>query len=180
MEALRILLLVVVASILYGILHDLVTAHLCVEYFSIGHAKVIESESPIALALVWGVLATWWMGLIAGLLLVLGARQGKAPKRTARELLRPVLICLAIMGAGALVAGIIGRIAAESGTVYLVGSIAERLPKDKHIAYLGNLWAHLASYGLGALLMLGLAIQVRLARRREAAAEQVTATAPTH
>ncbi|MDJ0520675.1 MAG: hypothetical protein QNJ90_01230 [Planctomycetota bacterium] len=165
MHAVRIVLLAVAAAVLYGIAHDLVTAHLCVEYFTIGHPRVIDSERPVDLALVWGVLATWWMGVIAGLLLAWAALQGPAPKRTAGSLVKPVLVCLGIMAAGALVAGVLGRIAASNGWVALVSPLAERVPAEKHVAYLGNLWAHLASYWIGGLAMLGLALRVRRARR---------------
>ena len=53
-------------SVLFGIAHDLVTAHVFVEYFTVYHPRVVDSESPVVMALVWGVLATWWVGLIAG------------------------------------------------------------------------------------------------------------------
>ena len=51
-EGARILALCLGAAILYGVLHDLVTAHVCVEYFSIGHPEVIASADPLRLALV--------------------------------------------------------------------------------------------------------------------------------
>jgi hypothetical protein len=56
-------------SCLLGITVDLVTANVATEYFSVYHPHVIESDSPWALALVWGVLASWWAGVIAGVLL---------------------------------------------------------------------------------------------------------------
>jgi hypothetical protein len=55
----------VIISILYGILHDLVTANICVEYFTIGHPKIIQSESPFCwhyfgvLSLLGGLLYRW-------------------------------------------------------------------------------------------------------------------------
>lgn len=36
-ESLKIVLLCIVAAIVYGILHDQVTARVCAEYFAIGH-----------------------------------------------------------------------------------------------------------------------------------------------
>ncbi len=56
------------ASVLYGLLHDQVTARVCVEYFTIGHPRVMASKSPTPLALYWGVVAPWWVGLPAGIL----------------------------------------------------------------------------------------------------------------
>lgn len=53
----------VLAAVVYGILHDQITARICVEYFTIGHARLIDSDSPTVLGLFWGVVATWWVGL---------------------------------------------------------------------------------------------------------------------
>lgn len=49
-----------------GIAVDLVTANVAVEYFTIHHPRVVESQSPWVMALVWGIGASWWCGLIAG------------------------------------------------------------------------------------------------------------------
>ena len=39
------------AAIAYGILHDLVTAHVFAEYFTIGHPPVFHTDDPIRLHL---------------------------------------------------------------------------------------------------------------------------------
>ena len=39
-ESLKIVVLCIVAAIVYGILHDQVTARVCVEYFTIGHPPI--------------------------------------------------------------------------------------------------------------------------------------------
>src|SRR5262245_58028888 len=89
-----IVLLGVFAAVLYGILHDQVTARVCVEYFTIGHPPYFNTDSPTLLALGWGFLATWWVGLPLGILLAVAAREGKRPKRDVQTLFRPVLILL--------------------------------------------------------------------------------------
>ncbi len=165
MEVFKIILLVVMAAIVYGIMHDMVTAHFCVEYFTIGHPKVIESRSPVSLALVWGVLATWWFGLIGGVLLALAARAGSAPKFTARNLVRPIVRCLLIMASGAWIAGFLGYFAAQQGWVKLIGPMAQRVPADRHVPFLADLWAHLASYGIGAIAIVVIAFWIRRKRR---------------
>ena len=64
MEFAKIVLLSVLAAVGYGIAHDSVTAHVCVEYFSVAHPPIFGgTHSPILLALGWGVIATWWVGL---------------------------------------------------------------------------------------------------------------------
>src|SRR3954451_19765307 len=96
MQALAIVLLSILAAVLYGIVHDQVTARICVEYFTIGHPPVFDTESPTLLGLGWGVIATWWVGLVV--------------------LLEPM---------------------------------AFRVPPEKHVAFLTDLWAHTASYVAG-------------------------------
>ena len=56
MTSVKIILSTLFAAISYGIIHDMITAHLCVEYFTIGHPKIIESESPVILALFAGIV----------------------------------------------------------------------------------------------------------------------------
>ena len=88
MQAFAILVLCLLSAICYGVLHDLVTARICVEYFTIGHPPIFDTEDPTLLALGWGVLATWWVGLILGVPLALIARIGNRPKRAAFSLVR--------------------------------------------------------------------------------------------
>ena len=80
MHSLRIIGLSLLAAIVYEIAHDQVTARVCVEYFTIGHPPLIPSESPTLLALAWGVVATWWVGLPLGIMLAVAARAGRRPK----------------------------------------------------------------------------------------------------
>src|SRR4029077_1503393 len=79
-ENLKIILLCVAAAIAYGVAHDQITARVCLEYFTVFHPPVFATQSPTALALGWGVIATWWCGLLLGLLLALAARSGSRPK----------------------------------------------------------------------------------------------------
>src|SRR5438552_9368693 len=98
MESLKIILLCILAAVVFGILHDQVTARVCVEYFTIGHPPVFHTDSPTLLALGWGVIATWWVGLPLGILLASSARVGTWPRISARQLISPMLILLVIMG----------------------------------------------------------------------------------
>ena len=79
------------AAVAYGIRHDQVTARVCVEYFTVGHPAVFPTDSPTWLAVGWGILATWWVGLILGVGLAVAARFGRRPRRDVRSLVRPVV-----------------------------------------------------------------------------------------
>ncbi len=81
MKAVAIVLLCIAMAILYGIVHDQVTARVCVEYFTIGHPPVFDTDDTTLLALGWGVIATWWVGLGLGIPLAIAARAGSMPKR---------------------------------------------------------------------------------------------------
>jgi hypothetical protein len=91
MQWFLIILLSIFASIVYGILHDQITARICVEYFTIGHAPIFGTDHPTLLGIGWGIFATWWVGLFLGIPLAAFARIGKRPKRTARSLVRPIV-----------------------------------------------------------------------------------------
>ena len=97
MKTVAIVILSVFAAILFGIVHDQITTRICLEYFTIGHPKVINSESPTLLAFTWGVLATWWVGVILGFPLALSSRIGKWPKLTYRDQVKPLFYMLMVM-----------------------------------------------------------------------------------
>ncbi len=63
MNFIKCFLLVFFGVIIFSILHDLITANICLEYFTKAHVKVISSENPFILALFWGVFASWWLAL---------------------------------------------------------------------------------------------------------------------
>src|SRR3954463_16695995 len=98
MQSAMIVLLSIAAAVAYGILHDQVTARVCVEYFTIGHPPVFPTESPTRLGIGWGIIATWWVGLLLGIPLAVAARAGRRPWRGVRSLVRPVLTLLLVMG----------------------------------------------------------------------------------
>lgn len=164
MEAIRIVLFATFAAILYGILHDQVTAHLCVEYFTIAHPPVFLTESPFLLAIGWGIIATWWVGLSLGIGLAAAARIGAAPKLSLAQLRRPILAVMLASALAALVAGIAGAVLAAQGSPPIPEPWPAIIPPEKHVAFAAVLWAHIASYAAGALF--GLVLILHTAWRR--------------
>ena len=149
MEGLKIWLLTIGATIAYGIAHDQVTARVSIEYFTVGHQEIFQTTSPTLIALGWGILATWWVGALMGLIFALVARFGSRPKTALRELLVPGGVLLACVGFTALVAGIAGFFAARAGLVSLGGYLATEVPAGGHARFIADLWAHTASYVAG-------------------------------
>ena len=164
MEFLKIVGLGVLAAVSYGIIHDQITARVCVEYFTIGHPPLIPSTSPTLLALAWGVVATWWVGLPLGFTLASAARLGHRPKLLAAQLTPLILRLLATMAAVALFAGIVGYILARRGDMSLSGDWATLIPAPAQPRFLADAWAHSASYLSG--IVGGLLTAVVAYRRR--------------
>ena len=154
----------VAAAIAYGIAHDQITVRICLEYFTIGHPPVFPTRNPTLLAIGWGIIATWWVGVLLGVPLAIVARAGSRPKRTVGTLVRPVVWLLAVMAVFAIIAGLTGWFFASRGMVVLVGPIAEELPADRHVPFLIDLWAHSASYLVG--LVGGIVVLIRVWRSR--------------
>lgn len=151
MESVKIVLLCILSAVVYGILHDQVTARVCVEYFTIGHPPVFDTDSPTLLALGWGVIATWWVGLLLGIPGALVSRFGSWPKFEAARLARPVFCLMVVTGCSALIAGVTGYFVANAGAVWLVEPLRSRVSASKHSAFLADLWADLAAYAVGFL-----------------------------
>jgi len=159
MEFLRIVGLGLGAAIGYAILHDQITARICVEYFTVGHPPLISSASPTLLALAWGVIATWWVGLPLGLALAVAARVGRRPKTNAAGVVPRVIKLLVVMASSAFLAGLAGFLLAEHGSLTLVGAWGDVVPHVRHSRFLADLWAHNASYLsgiLGGLFVVGM------------------------
>jgi hypothetical protein len=149
MQSLKIILTCIVAAVLYGVVHDQFTAHICVEYLSVFHPPVFPTESPTLLALGWGIIATWWMGAFLGVLLAFAARAGSRNKIDARELVRPISKLLLAMGFLAAVAGLTGYVLASRGAIAPPDFIGSMIPPARHARFMADWWAHNASYFFG-------------------------------
>lgn len=118
----------------------------------------MPTEDPTLLGIVWGVVATWWVGVLVGVPLAAVAQLGNRPQFTARMLLGPIAALMACTAVLAATAGSLGYRATLAGRFQLFPHLAERIPAEKHALFAADLWAHNASYlgGFvgGALVML--------------------------
>ena len=64
-----IILLSICGACIYGVVHDQITARLCLEYFTIAHPPLFHTRSTSLLALYWGVAATIGIGALLGVVL---------------------------------------------------------------------------------------------------------------
>lgn len=141
--------LCVAAAVLYGEVHDQITAHLCVEYFTVAHPRVIASEDPAALALVWGVLATWWVGAGLGVALACACWAGRRRPLPLRRIVKPMLVLLAAMTLCAAAAGLAGWVLSAFWHMPPPGGWGPRIPTSQHAVFSAATFAHSASYLTG-------------------------------
>jgi hypothetical protein len=146
MEALRIVLYSVFAAVVYGVVHDQITARICLEYFTVFHPPVLVSDSPTLQGLIWGVIATWWVGASLGIPLAMAARLGSWPKCPSQQMIRPLATLMVYSASVAIVAGLIGFTLATNGLIWVAPRWADRIPSQRHIGFLVDGWAHTASY----------------------------------
>lgn len=175
LEAAKIVAFSGLAAIIYGILHDQVTAHVCVEYFTIAHPPVFPTDSPFLLAIGWGIIATWWVGLPLGIGLAAASRFGPGPRLGLRDVKRPIVVLMLGSGALAMIAGGMGATLFATDSMPMPDYWREVIPPEKWAAFTFDSWAHLASYSagaLGGLCVIGWSIvkRVKLSRARRAPA----------
>lgn len=153
MQSLAIIVVSILAAVVYGVIHDQITARVCVEYFTIGHPPLFkfETSDPTLLAIGWGIVATWWVGLLLGIPLATASRFGKRDKVVVRQLYRPLAIVMASAAGCALLSGVVGYRLAIRDIVVLLEPLASRVPLDKHHVFIADLWAHSASYAIGSV-----------------------------
>lgn len=146
-----IILLAVCAAMAYGIAMDQIAIRVSPEYFTVARARIVNTGSLTLLALAWGVVATWWGGLLAGVAFALAARAGSPKKLTWRYFMRPVLVLLAVMGVCATLAGLLGHWMSSTGQIPSLQAWAHMLPVEKQVAFMADVFAHAISYLVGAV-----------------------------
>jgi hypothetical protein len=147
---LSIVLLCIAAAIVYGLIHDQITIRISLEYFTVLHPQILpEDTSPTLLALAWGVIATWWVGLILGIILGLCSCCGKRPPLSAKDLVRPIIKLLLVMAVGATFAGATGFELAVHHLLMPSPIVVENVPFDRINRLFAAGASHLTSYTLG-------------------------------
>jgi len=161
---LRIILFSIGCAVLYGIIHDQVTAHVCVEYFTVAHISLLGIRDPTVLGVAWGIIATWWVGLELGVLLALVARVGSRPKLAVRDVRRPILLLMLGVGLTSVLAGLVGYALARMGDASIPYYYVTDVPPARQALFIADAWAHGNAYTVGAVG--GLLICLWALRRR--------------
>ena len=160
-----IVLLGTVGAILYGVIHDQITVRICPEYFTIWHPQITVSTNPQVVALLWGVVATWWMGVLLGLLLAMAALLGPWPAASLRSVLIAILSVAAMSAFCAFVAGLATWQLQLRSPLSVAGDLIYRLGDDTVRRFTIDLAVHNVSYSASAIFTLVAAL-VLFAKRK--------------
>lgn len=155
--------LAVAATVVYGIAHDGITARVCLEHLTGAPAPLEDATS--AFGRLWEAAGTLWIGLVLGLPLAGAARLGAGPRLGVSELVRPVGVLLGLTGSIAFAMGLAGYWLSVSGRIEVPAEVAARVLPGRHALWMGDWWAHNASY-LGGVLGGGLLVAWTLRTRR--------------
>jgi hypothetical protein len=155
MQKTKIVLLTLGAAMFYGVVHDQITARLCIEYFTLAHPPLFPVSSPTLLALCWGVAATLGVGLVLGFLLAEASQSPGLPGMPVSSLYRPLLVVLGVTAAAAIMAGCIGFALSERSLLTLTElrpeAWVESLRRSQQNRFMAVWFAHCASYLFGFL-----------------------------
>ena len=143
------ILLGLCGAVVYGVLHDQITARLCLEYFSLAHPPIFPVHSLTALALCWGVASTFMVGLAFGCLLAVISQSPGLPPTPFPRLCRGALALLGTMAASATLAGLVGYALTRARIIAPPLELAGILPADRHARFMAVWFVHIGSYVAG-------------------------------
>jgi len=169
-EYLKIVVFSILIACLYGIAHDLVTTQVCIEYFLPPvHPMIVPTANPFLLALTWGIVATWWVGLLLGVPLVAVCRFGRKPKLSVKEIVSPVLFMLLILYVASMLLGMVGYIAKQMGLRLIPPYFETIIAPERFSQFQFALFAHNAAYLFGTIG--GFVLMFRLWKKRQTLAQ---------
>lgn len=145
---------------LLGVCLDLVTANVAVEYFSVHHPHVVDSESPWVLACAWGVGASWWFGAIAGVVVATINHFLPHPLEPSRILRWVSIAC------GVLWLTMVAILLAVYSLAGLIPEESRRATFEHDRRLIAVAMAHQYEYLLGGIALVAIAVMTwRLGRR---------------
>ena len=137
---------------LLGISVDLVTANVAVEYFSVHHPRLVPTENPWALAVIWGVTASWWFGAISGVIVASINHRRRNPLEPMRILKWTLIACIVLW---LIMIAILLAVLAVASTIPIE---KRRATFDSDRRLMAVAMAHQCEYVLGAIALVPIAI----------------------
>ena len=152
------------AAALYGIVNDQITVSISPEYFSVFKrrqfwdllaAAGLENAPTRVQAILIGAAATWWFGLLLGLIVGVAGVVGRSPRLTTRGFLRAVGLVMLVAAVTSLALGVWGythaplRHGSASGEIEAMWPFLDGIQDTRH-AFAVGFW-HDGAY-LGGLI----------------------------
>lgn len=164
-ESAKIIAACILASVIYGIAHDQVTVRLCPAYFTEWefHSRVFQHDNLTVVAIFWGIVATWWVGLILGFPIAFASTYGTGRWWTWKRLLKPLSVLVACLWAAAAFGYLVSSMLNFRASTVALNYFPET---DKDLlAFSSVLVTHNVSYIAGAIG--GLILTWYIARKRK-------------
>ena len=158
------------AAVSYGIVHDEITARLCIEYFTVTHSPLIASRDPTAVGLFWGIFATWWVGIPLGGGLAAACCLRPIPTLPG-DIVAPLVRLLGLIALCAFLGGVFGYLGYSAGWLRIPEDYSDCIPLGHHAWFLVDSLADLAGCIAGfpgGLLLIVLAATGRYASGKPA------------
>ena len=137
----------------------MVTANIAIGVLHGSHPHVVESRSPWIMAFIWGIGASWWFGLIAGVLLWWMNMRRPHPLSSRRiiRMIVPslVVIWISMMGIVAVVYGIAG----------LIPDKQRRVTFESDRRLMAVALSHYTEYALSGIVIIFLMLRVSRAEK---------------
>ena len=169
LQSLKIFLFVALSVIGYGIVHDQVTARICIEYFTVAHEPtLVDSDSPTIVGLAWGVYSTWWVGVVVGVASAVRAQVGSWPRVSFGQMIKPGGYLVLAIAIASLIAGTLAFALAEFEVIRLGPPMSAAMEPSKHSGFLSDRWSHRAAHAVGLLGGSGICAGIWLVRKRRA------------
>lgn len=142
----RIVGLCILNACIFGIINDQITVRICFEYFSEGfHKEMIKGtwvgeflgrypDSPTIWGATWGIIATWWVGAILGVILSVSSRMRSWPRLSSKNLAFPVFACISLLGLTVLLLALLEH------------NFGEKIPADQLAQRLARYGFHIKDY----------------------------------
>jgi hypothetical protein len=143
----------------YGLIQDQITIRICPEYFTVWHPNPLQIDGSTQLALYWGVAATWWVGLILGIIVAAVATVGEMPKPKFGVVLRRLIWLILATGLCTVFAGLVAQLTGFMAPPAITGPKIEQLADAERHRFAVDWAAHNMAYlsaFVGAMVVSGL------------------------
>lgn len=130
------------------------------EYLTLTHPPLFPTTNATLLALAWGIAGTWWIGAAFGFVLASITESRETVSVPLATVALRVFLLIAVVGACALAAGLLGYKLATHEMVQLPLRVRDTIPVGAQKSFAAVWAAHITSYLVafvgGALLIVGL------------------------